>query len=285
MSNVKNSVSVLLSYRLDESFCSIFRDLGFVVLWDSNKFGVIELIKKYEFDFAIEWQESYNDYTVLNEVKKYRPHIPVLLSLNWNGKLPDNHSELLYSGYLLVPFELENLRRTIYDCLNVNKRELFKEMPIWTSENININKYNPLMQRDDYQNIKKDAFEYQRLAIEAEHLNLIGEYRAAIKLLEPYAENENNNNPSFSNELGVAYGKVGSQFQDIALWHKAYYYHKKSFNTDSNQPIYMFNLAMAALWLEEYDEAYNLFTNYIESGHKNNRKLAKQMLRKLRYIK
>ena len=122
---------------------------------------------------------------------------------------------------------------------------------------------------------------YQQLALRAEQMNINGDYQDAIKLLEPYVNEEENNNTSFFNELGIAYGKRGAQLQDVSLWRKAYNCHKKSYILDSNEPMYMFNLAMAATWLENYEEAKELFKKYIESGHQKERNLAKDLLIKL----
>lgn len=123
--------------------------------------------------------------------------------------------------------------------------------------------------------------DYQELALRAEQLNIRGDYRAVVDLLKPHTGDIDNENTSFFNELGIAYGKIGAQLQDIAFWHKAYDCHKKAYDLDSNEPIYMFNLAMAATWIEHYEEAQKLTTKYLESGHGRERKLAKDLLEKL----
>ena len=127
--------------------------------------------------------------------------------------------------------------------------------------------------------------DYQELALSAEQLNIRGDYRAVVELLEPYVGNINNKNTSFFNELGIAYGKIGSQLQDVAFWYKAYDCHKKAYDLDSNEPIYMFNLAIAATWIEHYEEAQELTAKYLESGHRKERKLAKDLLKKEGQIK
>lgn len=126
------------------------------------------------------------------------------------------------------------------------------------------------------------ARDYQEFALRAEQLNIRGDYRAVVDLLEPHAGNLDNKNTSFFNELGIAYGKIGSQLQDIAFWHKAYDFHKKPYHLDSNEPIYMFNLAMAATWIEHYEEAQELLTKYLESGYRKERELAQDLLEKLK---
>ena len=124
--------------------------------------------------------------------------------------------------------------------------------------------------------------DYQELALRAEQLNIRGDYRAVVEMLELYAGDMDNENTSFFNELGIAYGKLGVQFQDIAFWRKAYDRHKKAYDLDNNEPIYMFNLAMAATWIEHYEDARKLTTKYPESGHERERKLAKDLLEKLK---
>ena len=124
--------------------------------------------------------------------------------------------------------------------------------------------------------------DYQQLALRAEQLNIRGDYRGVVELLEPYTGNPDNKNTSFFNELGIAYGKIGSQLQDTAFWHKAYDCHKNAYRLDSNEPIYMFNLAMAATWIENYEKAQELLIKYLESGHRKELQLAKNVLKKLK---
>lgn len=126
-----------------------------------------------------------------------------------------------------------------------------------------------------------EAVDYQQLALRAEQLNIQGNYRAVVKLLEPYAKRPNNKNTSFFNELGIAYGKIGSQLQDTAFWQKAYDCHTNAYRLDSNEPMYMFNLAMAAIWIGHYGEAKELLTKYLGSGHKRKRELAIDILKKI----
>ena len=122
----------------------------------------------------------------------------------------------------------------------------------------------------------------QELALRAEQLNIRGDHRAVVELLEPHAEVAENDNTSYFNELGIAYGKIGSQPEDSAYWHKAYACHRKAHDLDRNEPIYMFNLAMAATWIERYKEAQELLTKYLESGHRKEHELAKDLLMKLK---
>jgi len=126
-----------------------------------------------------------------------------------------------------------------------------------------------------------ESVDYQKLALRAEQLNIRGDHHEVLKLLEPYAKNLNNKNTSFFNELGIAYGKIGSQLQDTTWWHKAYDCHKMSYRLDSEEPIYMFNLALAASWIEDYGQAKELFTKYLESGDERQRELTKNILRNL----
>jgi len=127
--------------------------------------------------------------------------------------------------------------------------------------------------------------DYQQLAFRAEQMNIRGDYQGVIELLEPYAGKPDNDNTNLFNELGVAYGKIGSQLQDTVLWHKAYDCHKRAYLLDSNEAIYMFNLAMAATWIGNYGEAKELFKKYLKSGHRKDRELASDILIKLDALK
>ncbi len=123
--------------------------------------------------------------------------------------------------------------------------------------------------------------EYQQMAFTAEALNNQGKHQEVIKLMLPVATQTNNQNPSFFNELGIAYGKIGSMTNDLTYWIEAYKYHRKSCELDCTEPMYMFNLAMAASWLNRLDEALDLFRKYIASGHQEGRKLALDAVKKL----
>jgi len=124
--------------------------------------------------------------------------------------------------------------------------------------------------------------DWQQIALRAEQLNIKGDYRGVLELLEPYIGNPSNKNTSFFNELGIAYGKIGSQLQGTAFWHKAYDCHKKAYRINRHEPIYMFNLGIAADWIKNYKEAEELLTKYIKSGDTRRLKMATDILTEIK---
>jgi len=129
--------------------------------------------------------------------------------------------------------------------------------------------------------MKRQKLDYQQMAFVAEALNNQGRHQEAIQLLLPGAEQPDNQNTSFFNEMGIAYGNIGSKTKDLSYWVKAYKYHRKAYELDSAEPMYMFNLAMAASWLDKRDEALDLFKKYVASGHQRRRELARDLVKKL----
>jgi len=61
-------------------------------------------------------------------VKKYWKETPVLLCLNYNGKLPPDFKELGYAGYLTIPMSMQELFEKMYAILTQRKRELLMEL-------------------------------------------------------------------------------------------------------------------------------------------------------------
>ena len=107
--NSSQPIRVLLSYNVDSLFKDIFEKLGYDILHTYNKNDFSELIRQSDFDFAIEWQRSKNDHMILDLMHKYDRFKPVLLSLNWNGKAPDNYKKLGYIDCLDIPFKIDSL--------------------------------------------------------------------------------------------------------------------------------------------------------------------------------
>ncbi len=123
--------------------------------------------------------------------------------------------------------------------------------------------------------------DYQQMAFTAEALNNQGRHQEVIQLLLPAAVQPDNQNTSFFNEIGIAYGKIGSKTNTPSHWIEAYKYHSKAYKLNSGEPMYMFNLAMAASWLNKLDEALVLFKKYVATGHKREHKLALDAVKKL----
>ena len=102
--------TLLLSFRLDKQFADLFRAVGFRVLWAGNAAETEKMVAQGEPDLAIEWQAGPQDFPVRDLLRKYGRNIPVFCALNWNNRPPaQNPEEVGCAGYLLVPFELEEL--------------------------------------------------------------------------------------------------------------------------------------------------------------------------------
>jgi len=129
--------------------------------------------------------------------------------------------------------------------------------------------------------MERPKLDYQQMAFAAEALNNEGRHQEAIQLLLPEAEQPENQNTSFFNEIGIAYGNMGSKTNDLSYWVEAYKYHRKAYELDSTEPMYMFNLAMAASWLDKRDEALDLFKKYVATGHQRRQELALDAVKKL----
>lgn len=120
--------------------------------------------------------------------------------------------------------------------------------------------------------------DYQVLAKVSEQLNLQDKYWETIEFLRQYEVGNTIDNTSFWNELGIAYGKVGTKNKNKEYWRLAYDAHKKAYDLDPREPMYLFNLAFATSWLENLFESRELFENYLESGHTGRRDLAQEMI-------
>ena len=120
--------------------------------------------------------------------------------------------------------------------------------------------------------------EYQVLAKVGEQLNLRAKYWETIEFLEQYKSMNTIDNTSFWNELGFAYGRIGKKKKNKGYWQLAYDAHKKAYDLDSAEPMYIFNLALAASWLDDLLESRKLFELYIENGHTEGRDVAQKMI-------
>jgi hypothetical protein len=115
-------ISLLLPYHLDEAWCLIFSD--FQVLWADNRIDLERIIQRSPIDLALEWQHGPEDYPIRDLLRRHQKDASVFLCLNWNSRIPRNFQELGYTGYLYVPFNIDEMRRKFYDALPVNKRGL-----------------------------------------------------------------------------------------------------------------------------------------------------------------
>lgn len=121
-------ISLLLPYYLDETFSEAFQDLGLRVLGGHSRETTKRVVMENEPDVAIEWQHGRNDFPIRDLLREYRRKTPVVLSLNWNGSLPDNFEELGYMGYVNVPFKTSELLRFFYRVLPDRKRSILAKM-------------------------------------------------------------------------------------------------------------------------------------------------------------
>ncbi len=110
----KKTITVLLPFYLIKEYKDIFEELGYAVIWADNKEALEEMILTHKIDIALEWQHGRDDHTILNLVRKYYAHVPVLLMLNWNHMPPDNFAELGYVDTLPVPININELKEKIH---------------------------------------------------------------------------------------------------------------------------------------------------------------------------
>lgn len=96
------------------------------------------------------------------------------------------------------------------------------------------------------------SVDYNALARKAEKLNTKHKYQQVINLLKPHAEDTNNKNPYFFNELGTAYFIK----QDYKNANK---YFAAAHLLDKEDAKTIYNLAGTFALLNNYDEALKLF--------------------------
>ena len=125
-----NKIVILLSFNLDgKIFPELFEEIGFSALWAKSYGETENFLRHNKPDVAIQWQAHPNDHSILELVKKYWKETPVLLCLNYNGKLPPDFKELGYAGYLTIPMSMQELFEKMYAILTQRKREL--PMELW----------------------------------------------------------------------------------------------------------------------------------------------------------
>jgi len=115
-------LTILLPGRLNDAFAETFRFLGFDVLWHENEAFLESVIKTNDFDLAFEWQYGSQDHTVLSLVKKYKPHVPVVLCMNWKENFTIEDALAGYFGKIDPPFKVDELRE-IVDCVHLLKEK------------------------------------------------------------------------------------------------------------------------------------------------------------------
>jgi len=117
------TITLLLPYYLHEGFISFFNAMGFAVVHSPQAEALEKDITKHPIDLAVEWQHGPKDYPIRNLLKKHKKSIPIFLSLNWNGSVPQNLSSLGYQDYLKVPWKVIELKSKLYKALPKTKKQ------------------------------------------------------------------------------------------------------------------------------------------------------------------
>jgi hypothetical protein len=121
-----HSISLLLPNYLDEVFRYLFERIGFSVIHNYNRDLLEEAIRSVDIDIALEWQHGREDYPIRDLLWKYNKRIPILLSLNWDGRFPPDFLSLGYQDYLDVPWTTDELMSKFYRVLPEGKRPILK---------------------------------------------------------------------------------------------------------------------------------------------------------------
>jgi hypothetical protein len=119
-------ITILLSSYLGECFFEIFESLGFNVLWEGQQKRE-DIINHHCIDLAIEWQHGERDFPVRDFLKKYHhDETEIFLALNLNGRIPDDFDLLGFSGFLEVPFVVDEMMDKFEKSLS-NKKTKFSK--------------------------------------------------------------------------------------------------------------------------------------------------------------
>jgi hypothetical protein len=124
---LSKSIILLLPYYL-EGFIPFFNAMGFSVIHSYDAEELQKEIKEFDIDLALEWQHGPEDYPIRDMLWKCQKEVPIFLSLNWNGSIPPNFSNLGYQGYLNVPWEIDVLMSQFYEVLREGKKPILKDL-------------------------------------------------------------------------------------------------------------------------------------------------------------
>lgn len=125
---LSKSIILLLPWYLDEVFIPFFNSMGFSVVHSYRPELLEGEIKQFHIDLALEWQHGPEDYPIRDLLRKCKKEIPILLSLNWDGRVPSNFSSLEYRDYLKVPWEIDELVSKFYKVLPESKKKILKDL-------------------------------------------------------------------------------------------------------------------------------------------------------------
>ncbi len=122
--------------------------------------------------------------------------------------------------------------------------------------------------------------DYELLGITATKLNMQSRHEDVLGLLQPYVHDDIKST-HFWNELGMAYCKVGRKQRNNYMLMEAYFAHMNAYVLDSSIPMYIFNLAVAAHWVDKNEEALNYYKKYIDTGDIQGKQFAIEMISEL----
>jgi len=124
----KYVVLLLPSYL--EGMISLFTGVGLAIIHTYDPKVLEAEIKEFDPDLAIEWQHGPEDYTVRDLIRKCEKEkeIPILFVCNWNGRLPDNFSELGYQDFITAPWSLDGLMSKFYGVLPEGKIPILRDL-------------------------------------------------------------------------------------------------------------------------------------------------------------
>lgn len=100
--------TILLPYYLDSSF-KVLLSRKYNILWADSREELIKLVVNNDFDIALEWQHGLEDFPIRDILNFLNNDTPILLCLNWNNNVVENHKERGYVDYLNVPMTLDEL--------------------------------------------------------------------------------------------------------------------------------------------------------------------------------
>ena len=122
------SITLLLPSYLDETFIHLFNSTGLTVIHSYRPEVLEQEVRQFHIDLALEWQRGPEDYPIRDLLRKCKKSVPILLLLNWNGRIPSNFSSLGYNDYLDVPWEIDELISKFEEVLPESKKPIFRDL-------------------------------------------------------------------------------------------------------------------------------------------------------------
>ena len=122
------SITLLLPSYLDETFIHLFNSTGLTVIHSYRPEVLEQEVRQFHIDLALEWQRGPEDYPIRDLLRKCKKSVPILLLLNWNGRIPSNFSSLGYNDYLDVPWEIDELISKFEEVLPESKKPILRDL-------------------------------------------------------------------------------------------------------------------------------------------------------------